>query len=96
MRNGFSAFLDHVRSQIDWNLGVPAEHHPRGMIDFFNKLDKKHESNPKIGQITKYLSTHPPTPERIRALEEQIATFDLSQPLIMNTQEFERIKGMLK
>lgn len=46
-----------------------AGYNPAGIIDFFNKIN----TNSKSSKITKYFSTHPPTTDRIKAVEKQIA-----------------------
>lgn len=46
-----------------------AGYNPAGIIDFFNKIN----TNSKSSKVTKYFSTHPPTSDRIKAVEKQIA-----------------------
>ncbi|MBU1108580.1 MAG: M48 family metalloprotease [Candidatus Riflebacteria bacterium] len=42
---------------------------PRGLVSFFDKINK----DSKTSKVTKYFSTHPPTTDRINAVEKQIA-----------------------
>jgi predicted Zn-dependent protease len=52
-----------------------AGYDPRGLITFFQKLQKQEGKSP---QIMKFLSDHPATPDRIAYLEKYIADHHLS------------------
>ena len=47
-----------------------AGYDPRGLVSFFDKINK----DSKTSKVTKYFSTHPPTTDRIKAVEKQIAS----------------------
>lgn len=46
-----------------------AGYDPNGIIDFFDKIN----TNSKNSKVSKYFSTHPPTSDRIKAVEKLIA-----------------------
>jgi predicted Zn-dependent protease len=46
-----------------------AGYRPQGLVTFFNKINRDSSST----KVTKYFSTHPPTTDRIKAVEKQIA-----------------------
>lgn len=51
-----------------------AGYNPRGLISFFDKINK----DSKTSKVTKYFSTHPPTTDRIKAVEKLIAKLPAS------------------
>lgn len=51
-----------------WNLMLKANLDPRGMIDFFEKLQHEHGDMPGVAT---FMSTHPATGDRILILEEK-------------------------
>lgn len=46
-----------------------AGYNPNGLITFFNKIN----NDSKASKVTKYFSTHPPTNDRIKKVQQQIA-----------------------
>lgn len=55
---------------------------PRGLLSFFDKIN----NDSKSSKITKYFSDHPPTSDRIKAVEKQISKLDKSYPPVKQTQ----------
>ncbi len=81
-------------------LGVEAMYRagwdPRAAVTFFEKLHAGEQAagagnNP----FTQILSTHPTTTERIRNIREQVAGYDLSMPLRLNSERFEEVQRRL-
>lgn len=46
-----------------------AGYNPNGLISFFNKINNDN----KLSKVTKYFSTHPPTEDRIKKVQQQIS-----------------------
>ena len=61
------------------------------MTKFFLRL---YEANPK--QPFKWLSTHPPTTERIESTSMYLEAFPLEQEMQLDSQEFKDLKARLK
>lgn len=62
---------------------------PSSMITFFEKLESRKKS---VGSV---FSTHPPNPERIRAVRALVEKFPERDEYILNTSEFNRVKARL-
>lgn len=62
-----------------------AGYNPAGIVDFFHRID----TGSKSAKFTKYFSTHPPTPDRIKAVEKLISKLptnsSASQAAVQNT-----------
>ncbi len=89
----FSRQDEYEADRLGVEAMVNAGYDPRGMIDFFDKLDRTHESSG--GFISKYFSTHPATQDRIAAIREQIAGYTLPPNLISDSPEFHTIQQSL-
>ncbi len=89
----FSRQDEYEADRLGVEAMINAGYDPKGMIDFFDKLDRTHGSSGGI--ISKYLSTHPPTPDRIAAIREQIAGYSLPPNLISDSPEFHTIQQSL-
>ncbi len=89
----FSRQDEYEADRLGVEAMINAGYHPQGMIDFFDKLDRTHGSSGGI--ISKYLPTHPPTPDRIAAIREQIAGYSLPPNLVMDSPEFHTIQQSL-
>ena len=89
----FSRHDEYEADRLGVEAMINAGYDPRGMIDFFDKLDRTHKSNGGI--ISKYFSTHPDTQDRIAAIREQIAGYTLPPNLISDSPEFHAIQESL-
>jgi predicted Zn-dependent protease len=89
----FSRQDEYEADKLGVEAMIKAGYDPQGMIDFFDKLDRTHESNG--GFISKYFSTHPATQDRIAAIRTQIASHTLPPNLISDTPEFHTIQQKL-
>lgn len=70
LQQKFSRDFEREADDVGWNNLVVANIDPRGMIDFFTKLQKELANNPAEGKLS-ILATHPPTAERIQRLEDK-------------------------
>lgn len=73
-----------------WDYLIKGKIHPRGMIAFFETLEKQHKGVAMSGYLS-FLSTHPDTKERIANLRQRLKDHPISFPLIKNDfQAFKR------
>ncbi len=71
-----------------------AGYDPQGMVDMFEKLKALQKHSP--GLVAKAFSTHPATPDRIRATEREIAKVLPPKPeYVVTTSDFNRMKARL-
>lgn len=95
------AFLQFTRTdeaEADY-LGLEymykAGYDPNAFVAFFEKVATDEKKQP--GTIPKIFSTHPPTPERIKASQKEIATvLPQRQEYIVTTSEFDVVKHRLQ
>ena len=81
--------------QFAVKYAVAAGYDPAGAVRFFEKLMTMHGSGP--GGFAGWLSTHPPTDERIVRANEEIALYDLSgHPRTRNRDAFLRATADLR
>jgi predicted Zn-dependent protease len=72
-----------------------AGYDPNAFVSFFEKIEAEERRHP--GSIPKVFSTHPPTPERVRRAQEEIATIlPARDEYIVTTSEFDLIKARLR
>lgn len=93
----FLQFSRTYEAEADY-LGVQwmykAGYDPQGMVSIFEKLEALEKHKP--GAISKAFSDHPATPDRIAAVEQEIATILPAQPQYMvTTSEFDTVKARL-
>jgi beta-barrel assembly-enhancing protease len=95
------AFLQFTRTdeaEADY-LGLEymykAGYDPNAFVAFFEKVASDEKKQP--GTIPKIFSTHPPTPERIKASQKEIATvLPQRAEYIVTTSEFDVVKHRLQ
>jgi hypothetical protein len=95
------AFLQFTRTdeaEADY-LGLQymykAGYDPNAFVSFFEKVAADEKKQP--GTIPKIFSTHPPTPERIKASQKEIATIlPQRDDYIVTTSEFDQVKHRLQ
>jgi predicted Zn-dependent protease len=80
---------DTLGAQYAWAAGYD----PQSLITFFEKLEKKDKDKP--GTLSKLFRSHPPTPDRITEVRALIARFPERDEYVINTSEFNRVKGRL-
>lgn len=94
---GFLKFSRNDEREADF-LGLEymyeTGYDPQSFITMFEKIESDEKKQP--GTIAKAFETHPPTPDRIRASEKEIAKVLPPRPLyVVNTSEFDQIKARL-
>jgi len=72
-----------------------AGYDPNSFVAFFEKVEADEKKEP--GTIPKVFATHPPTPDRIEAIQKEIATILPGRDeYIVSTSEFDQVKGRLQ
>jgi predicted Zn-dependent protease len=94
----FLQFSREYEAEADY-LGIQymyrAGYDPQGMVSIFEKLDALEKHKP--GAISRAFSDHPATPERIAAVEHEIATILPARPdYLVTTSEFDQVKARLE
>jgi predicted Zn-dependent protease len=94
----FLEFSREYETEADY-LGIQymykAGYDPQGMVTIFEKLSALEKHKP--GAISKAFSDHPATPERIAAVEREIATVLPARPeYLVTTSEFDDVKARLE
>jgi predicted Zn-dependent protease len=94
----FLEFSREYEAEADY-LGIQymykAGYDPQGMVTIFEKLSALEKHKP--GTISKAFSDHPATPERIAAVEHEIATILPPRPqYLVTTSEFDDVKARLE
>jgi hypothetical protein len=86
----FEAEADYLGVQYAYRAGYD----PQGMVSIFEKLDALEKHKP--GAISRAFSDHPATPDRIAAVETEIATILPARPdYLVTTSEFDTVKARL-
>jgi len=72
-----------------------AGYDPNSFVAFFEKVEADEKKEP--GTIPKVFATHPPTPDRIEAVQKEIATIlPARDEYIVSTSEFDSVKSRLQ
>jgi beta-barrel assembly-enhancing protease len=72
-----------------------AGYDPNALVSFFEKVETDEKKEP--GTIPKVFATHPPTPDRIEAIQKEIATIlPARDQYIVSTSEFDTVKHRLQ
>ena len=73
-----------------------AGYNPEGMVQLFGKF-KEMEKEKKSAFLDQLLASHPPTPERIAKVEEEIKSLNLGdKKLALGQENYQKIKSHLK
>jgi beta-barrel assembly-enhancing protease len=88
---GDEAEADFLGLQYMYKAGYD----PNSFVSFFEKVQADEKKQP--GTIPKVFSTHPPTPDRIEAIQKEIATIlPARDQYIVSTSEFDTIKARMQ
>src|SRR5580658_8227285 len=88
---GDEAEADYLGLQYMYKAGYD----PNAFVSFFEKVQADEKKQP--GTIPKVFSTHPPTPDRIEAIQKEIATIlPARDQYIVTTSEFDTVKARLQ
>src|SRR5271169_3423947 len=88
---GDEAEADYLGEQYMYKAGYD----PNSLVAFFEKVEADEKKEP--GTIPKIFSTHPPTPDRIEAIQKEIATIlPARDQYIVTTSEFDNVKARLQ
>ncbi len=88
---GDEAEADYLGLQYMYKAGYD----PNSFVSFFEKVQADEKKQP--GTIPKVFSTHPPTPDRIEAIQKEIATIlPARDQYIVSTSEFDMIKARME
>ena len=81
---------DYLGAQYMYKAGYD----PNGLVNMFEKYEAIEKKQP--GTIPKMFDSHPATPDRIEALQKEIATILPPRPeYIVTTSEFDQVKARL-
>jgi predicted Zn-dependent protease len=81
---------DQLGIQYLWNTGYD----PNGFVSFFEKLQAQEKTKP--GKLSGFFRTHPFTMDRIAASMDEQRYLPEKDNYIVNTSEFNRVKGRLQ
>lgn len=85
------AEADFLGTQYMWKAGYD----PNAFVAFFEKVEADEKKQP--GTIPKIFDTHPPTPDRIEAVQREIATIlPARAEYIETTSDFDQVKARLQ
>jgi predicted Zn-dependent protease len=88
---GYERDADYLGLQYLYKTGYD----PQAYIDFFEKIQAREKSRP--GTLAKAFSTHPPTPDRIDAAQDEITTIlPPREEYVVTTGEFDRVHERLR
>lgn len=93
----FLKFSRAQEAEADY-LGIQymykAGYDPTAFVDFFEKIETIEKRRP--GMVAKVFSTHPPTEDRIKKSQDEIATILKARPeYVVTTSEFNDVKARL-
>lgn len=88
---GYEREADYLGLQYMYKAGYD----PNSFVAFFEKVEADEKKQP--GTIPKVFADHPPTPERIEAIQKEIATIlPARDQYIVTTSEFDSVKQRLQ
>jgi beta-barrel assembly-enhancing protease len=91
----FSRDAEREADYLGLQYMYKAGYDPNSFVSFFEKVEAQEKKQP--GSIPKVFSTHPPTPDRIEAIQKEIATIlPAREQYIVTTSEFDVVKRRLQ
>ena len=91
----FSRDAEREADYLGLQYMYKAGYDPNSFVSFFEKVEALEKKQP--GSIPKVFSSHPPTPDRIEAIQKEIATIlPAREDYIVTTSEFDVVKRRLQ
>jgi predicted Zn-dependent protease len=91
----FSRDAEREADYLGLQYMYKAGYDPNSFVSFFEKVTAVEKKQP--GSVPKVFSTHPPTPDRIEAIQTEIATIlPAREEYIVSTSEFDVVKRRLQ
>jgi beta-barrel assembly-enhancing protease len=91
----FSRDAEREADYLGLQYMYKAGYDPNSFVSFFEKVEADEKKEP--GTIPKVFATHPPTPDRIEAIQKEIATIlPARDEYIVSTSEFDSVKSRLQ
>ncbi|MGH9714839.1 MAG: M48 family metallopeptidase [Candidatus Acidiferrales bacterium] len=91
----FSRDAEREADYLGLQYMYKAGYDPNSFVSFFEKVEAVEKKQP--GSIPKVFSTHPPTPDRIEAIQKEIANIlPAREEYIVTTSEFDVVKRRLQ
>jgi predicted Zn-dependent protease len=91
----FSRQHEYEADYLGLQYMYKAGYDPNAFVTFFEKIEADEKRQP--GTIPKVFSTHPPTPERVVAIQKEIGqVLPARDQYIVTTSEFDTVKGRLR
>lgn len=84
--NAYSRFEESEADRYGAHMLYNAGYNPTGMTSFLLKMYRQQPRQP-----IKFLSTHPPLPDRVDQLAEYLEAFPLDQELAVDSETFQKI-----
>lgn len=91
----FSRAFEREADQLGLQYMFKTGYDPQAFITFFEKIQTKEKRKP--GTLSKLFSSHPQTPDRIAAIQQEIArVLPTRQEYVVSTSEFDEVKAKLE
>src|ERR1700732_3203564 len=91
----FSRDAEREADYLGLQYMYKAGYDPNSFVSFFEKVTALEKKQP--GSVPKIFATHPPTPDRIEAIQKEIATIlPAREEYIVTTSEFDVVKRRLQ
>src|ERR1700720_4224235 len=91
----FSRDAEREADYLGLEYMYKAGYDPNAFVTFFEKVETEEKRQP--GTIPKFFSTHPPTPDRVEAIQKEIGNvLPARDQYIVTTSEFDTVKSRLR
>jgi len=91
----FSRDAEYEADYLGLQYMYAAGYDPNSFVTFFEKVETEEKRQP--GTVPKFFSTHPPTPERVVAIQKEIGNvLPARDQYIVTTSEFDTVKARLR
>jgi predicted Zn-dependent protease len=89
--NNYSRDAERQADRLGVNYAYRAGYDPRGLEDFFGKLQSLHRERPS--KVAQFFSNHPMTSERIRIVDSEIDRLPRRSSLTHDTRDYQRFRS---